>query len=270
MSPRYTVLAIPGTFESHRGDDRIEPVGMCAQVTRYLDPEIFECVNVGYPADFGLHGMSEVESMATCQARLHEMIRATPLPVVLVGYSQGAQVVRKLLADIAADDVTTRDLFIAGAGLIADPERNLGDAIAGSPNMGGCGIAGQGPAWPPDIPVWQLALRLDPITNSATSSPLRPIADVLKWFNVFHPIDWIRDCRAMIAVRGAQSASFTLGSATLAVRDLDHYLREHWHERYAIELFPGTDRTYTEQLAHVIAGHFATVALTAVDAGDRG
>ncbi len=255
MSAKYTVLAIPGTSESHLGDDRIDPYGMTGFVTRELDPAVFECQAVNYPSSFG-YPMSEIESIQVCLKHLEEMIRATPLPVILVAYSQGAQVARQLLALLAANNATVADLEVVGAGFLADPYRNPG--VNEGPRLDGYGLAGAGPAWPDNIPVWELSMQFDPISNSAPDSLLRPVADVLKFFTVTDPVKWAADMTRMVATGEYQRGDYTPTpeSVLRAMADMQNYAVFGMHIKYGSALFPGTNRTFCQHLTDLINARF--------------
>lgn len=254
MSVRYTVLAVPGTSESSLGDTRVDAHGMCRFVTDELRQDVFECRSVNYPSSFGWP-MSEEQSMAICLDALIRAIRDTDLPVLLLGYSQGAQVVRRLLGLLAAKHPSVADLVVVGAGLIADPNRSPG--VNEGPALSGFGIAGVGPAWPAGMPVWEIAYPGDPITNSPAGSLWRPFADVLKYFTVTDPVGWVVNVMRMLVDRSGQGALVDPRLLPGALHDLWAYAFGGQHVAYFHEIFPGTNRTYCQHLADLVNDRFA-------------
>jgi hypothetical protein len=173
---RITVLVVGGTGESHTGDTRTQVTGLLAAVADELDDR-FDCRWIGYPASYGpaphRDGMSFTQSVATGADRLRRALAATTGPVALVGYSQGAVVIRTALTELWADGspVLAR---ILGVGLVADPHQPPGVV----PGCDGWGVAGPGVDLPPEVPVHWVGAADDMICNAGADSFVRDIADL--------------------------------------------------------------------------------------------
>jgi pimeloyl-ACP methyl ester carboxylesterase len=176
-----TILAVGGTGETHRKDPRTAVSGMLAQVTDRLD-ERFDCRWVRYPASYGpvprRNGISYRESVAAGVDNLRaEMARASG-PVMLIGYSQGAVVIRQLLATTHAD--------VAAVGFVADPYQPPG-VVAG---CDGFGLAGHGPDLPEGLPALWIGHPGDVICNASDDSLLRDLADLTATFSTRDVRGW--------------------------------------------------------------------------------
>lgn len=259
-----TILAVGGTGETHRKDPRTAVSGMLAQVTDRLD-ERFDCRWVRYPASYGpvprRNGISYRESVAAGVDNLRaEMARASG-PVMLIGYSQGAVVVRQLLATTHAD--------VAAVGFVADPYQPPG-VVAG---CDGFGLAGHGPDLPEGLPALWIGHPGDVICNASDDSLLRDLADltatfstrdVRGWFdglwlilrsNSFqnaartslHPRQWRRDLRRLrvlaIELAGYLPTRVRLGKLVIANR------RGGRHIAYGFEPFDPDGLTGCEMLS---------------------
>jgi PE-PPE domain len=181
-----SVLCIPGTAENSMGPG---VTGMLANVTRVLQPR-FQCSMVPYPAAYGFP-VSEAKSIQVGVDNAITAIRTAPYPVVLLGYSQGAQIARAILAELAQG--MHRDLVVIAAGLIADPLRPPG--FASGPQelrdrLTGWGVAGQMQEWGENVQVWSMARPEDIICNAPGDSPIRALADWTRWMSITDPIAW--------------------------------------------------------------------------------
>ncbi|MFE0747547.1 PE-PPE domain-containing protein [Gordonia sp. NPDC058843] len=185
-SSAITVFVVGGTGESFPGDARIEVSGLLTGVADELDDR-FVCRWVGYPASYGpapySAGMSFVDSVAIGASRLCTAIRGAAGPIALVGYSQGAVVIRMALADLAATgtpdldhpDLDRPDLDrIVGVGLVADPHQPPGVV----PGCHGWGVAGPGVDLPAGLPVHWVGASEDMICNADADSLVRDVADL--------------------------------------------------------------------------------------------
>lgn len=201
----FTVLAVGGTGESFPGDDRTEVTGMLAGVTDALDSR-FSSRWVGYPASYGptagRHGMAYVDSVACGVTALARAIRETDGPVMLIGYSQGAAVIRTLLAHPVSSAVVERVLAV---GLVADPHQPRG-AIAGCT---GWGVAGPGAAVPSSVPAFWVGAPDDVICNASDDSLIRDVADLTDSLSMLHIRRWITDMCAAVLSRRMQNADRT-------------------------------------------------------------
>ncbi|BDH56658.1 PE-PPE domain-containing protein [Tsukamurella sp. PLM1] len=171
---RITVLAVGGTGESWIDDPRTDVTGMLSHVVAELDGR-FAARWVGYPASYGpvpaRDGVSFVESVAIGVERLLAAIADVAGPVVLIGYSQGCTVVRRVLGAMADGPVLAPNVLAAG--LVSDPERPHGS----DPALCGSGVAGDGPAVPEGLPLLWISHPQDVICNASVDSFVRDIAD---------------------------------------------------------------------------------------------
>lgn len=132
-----TVLVVGGTGESYDGDMRTEVTGLLSGVTDALDDR-FDTRWVGYPASYGpaphLSGISYADSVAAGQRALAAALHAVVGPVMIIGYSQGAVVIRRLLADLDARADMRALSRVVAVGFVADPisrPASLRDATGG-------------------------------------------------------------------------------------------------------------------------------------------
>ncbi|WP_020107229.1 PE-PPE domain-containing protein [Nocardia sp. 348MFTsu5.1] len=197
-----TVLVVGGTGESYAGDTRQRVGGLLAEVTGRLD-ERFDCQWVGYPASYGpvpdLAGMSYLDSVRAGVANLRDRLVATPGPVMLIGYSQGAVVIRNLLADRKSSRA------VVAVGFVADPHQPPG-VVAG---CDGFGLAGEGPAIPTDVPVMWIADPADVICNASRDSLLRDFADLTAAMSIRDVRGWFRNLWQVLRGNDFQNATRT-------------------------------------------------------------
>lgn len=256
MSERwFSVLCVPGTFEPTGPEQPV--TGMLATVCEKLD-ERFHCSQVGYPASYGWP-VAGAKSVQIGVENLLRAIREAPAPVVLLGYSQGAMIVRLVLAELAAG--LHPDLVVVAAGLMADPWRP--PAVVDGPEdlrtqITGWGVAGTGDDWPENMHVWEIAMPRDVITDAPGDSPVRWIADWTEWMSVTDMIAWGMDIRDKIARKKWQSVYTNwmrpwsvLAQYERAARDISSYLGGY-HTQYAVRTMPGTRTTYSEYLCNLI------------------
>lgn len=131
-------------------------------------PERFRFSYVDYPGDFGVHGRSYDESVAQGMSQLTAAIADSANPVIIGGYSQGAEVAGEVArAYIRGMSQHT----IRGVILIADPWRPEG--VGG---MDGSGIRGERGL--DDMPTLWCSNPGDPITALPEGNPLRSVADI--------------------------------------------------------------------------------------------
>jgi pimeloyl-ACP methyl ester carboxylesterase len=174
--------------------------GMLAQVTDRLDDR-FECRWVRYPACYGpvprRGGISYRESVAAGVDNLRAELRRTSGPVMLIGYSQGAVVIRHMLATTPAD--------IAAVGFIADPHQPPGVA----PGCDGFGLAGPGPCLPADLPALWIGHPDDVICNASVDSLLRDLADLTATLSMRDVRGWLTGLWHVLRSNGFQNAART-------------------------------------------------------------
>lgn len=149
---------------------------MLGNVTRHLDDR-FTSRWVPYPASYGpapsLSGMTYEDSVERGCENLADALAVVDGPVMLLGYSQGAVVVRRVVSGLAQrDPESTRR--IVGIGLVADPHQPAGvvDGCSGS------GVAGEGDPLVDAVPARWIGAPDDMICNASEDSLIRDVADL--------------------------------------------------------------------------------------------
>ncbi|MFW0796408.1 PE-PPE domain-containing protein [Gordonia sp. CPCC 205515] len=215
---RVTVLVVGGTGESFAGDDRTTVTGMLAAVTDCLDDR-FAARWVGYPASYGptpqLDGVSYRQSLTVGERHLRDALRATIGPVMLIGYSQGAVVIRAVLHDLwrSGDPMLRR---VLAAGFVADPHQPPG-VVDG---CDGWGVAGPGPDLPPGLATYWVGAADDVICNAGADSLVRDIADLTASMALQRPREWAQQLWTLVRHNAFQNASRTSISLTQMRRDV--------------------------------------------------
>ncbi|MCD2144173.1 PE-PPE domain-containing protein [Gordonia paraffinivorans] len=228
-SPAVTVFVVGGTGESHLGDRRTEVTGLLSGVADVLD-ERFACRWVGYPASYGPApepgGMSFADSVAIGAARLASLLAVSAGTVALVGYSQGAVVIRTALAALAdcGDDVLGR---ILGIGFVADPHQPPGAV----PGCDGWGVAGPGEPLPPGIPVIWVGAPDDMICNARPDSLVRDIADLTRAMAAGTAGRWLRSAWGTLRRNDLQNADRTAVRPSQWRRDVGRLASAWWEIR---------------------------------------
>ncbi|MGB6245201.1 PE-PPE domain-containing protein [Gordonia sp. (in: high G+C Gram-positive bacteria)] len=211
-----TVLAVGGTGESFTGDTGTRVRGMLQAVTDRLDDR-FDARWVGYPSSYGpaptFDGISYADSVSAGVAALAEAIAATEGPVMLIGYSQGAAVIRTLIAHPSAFRLLER---VAAVGFVADPNQPRG-AVAGCP---GWGVAGPGGGLPEDLPAYWVGAASDVICNASEDSLIRDIADLTDSLSLTQVRRSLTDATARVMSRRMQNADATRVAPAQWRRDL--------------------------------------------------
>ncbi|MBF6085145.1 PE-PPE domain-containing protein [Nocardia cyriacigeorgica] len=221
--------------------------GMPSFVTAHLDPKRFHCTPIRYPASYGpapwVLGVDYDRSVDIGLQELLRSIRATPNLAGVIGYSQGAAVITRLLNGIAAGHYP--DVELAFAAVIANPHH-----VPEEPWMP-YGISGRHPAWPTDVPTFSVANLHDPIPCCPADSPLRLFAEVTEKFSVREPYRWGVDLVERAIFHRNQFDFGDLGwhQALEAVDDALNYLVRGEHTNYATRRDPATGRTLCEDLA---------------------
>ena len=215
---RITVLAVGGTGESYQGDSRTAVTGMLAAVTDDLDAR-FMSRWVGYPASYGpangRDGMSYADSVAEGVLALRHQLEQTSGVVMIVGYSQGAVVVRRCVHELQLDGDPALNRVL-GLGFVADPHQPPGVVTGCS----GWGVAGEGPRLPDQIPAWWVGAPTDMICNAEPDSLIRDIADLTPTLEFRRPIRWILDMLAILRDNAFQNAARTSLRPTQWSRDV--------------------------------------------------
>ena len=222
---RITVLAVGGTGESYQGDSRTAVTGLLAAVVDDLDAR-FVSRWVGYPASYGpangRDGMSYADSVAQGVRSLRRQLAQTGGPVMIVGYSQGAVVVRRCMHELHRDGDPVMNRVL-GLGFVADPHQPPG-AVTG---CSGWGVAGEGPRLPDQIPAWWVGAPTDMICNAEPDSLIRDIADLTSTLELRRPFRWILDMLAILRDNAFQNAARTSMRPTQWSRDVRR-VRSAW------------------------------------------
>lgn len=141
---------------------------------------MFRFTYVQYPADYGVR-LTYEESLAEGHRLLIEAITESPYPVIIGGYSQGADIAGTVAAEISAG--AHPELTVLGAVLIADPWRpartSIDTVVMGASS--GFGIRGQRAIG--GMPVFWAANEGDPITALPAGNPLRSLADISEFMS---------------------------------------------------------------------------------------
>ncbi|CAM3284438.1 PE-PPE domain-containing protein [Tsukamurella hominis] len=215
---RITVLAVGGTGESWIDDPRTEVTGMLSHVVAELDAR-FASRWVGYPASYGpvpaRDGISFAESVAIGVERLLTAIAEADGPVMLIGYSQGCTVVRRVLGAMADGPVLAP--HVLAAGLISDPERPHGS----DPALCGSGVAGDGPSVPDGVPLHWISHPQDVICNASVDSFVRDIADATAYLALRDLATWAPRAAGEYLGHRFQNATRTAFGSRQWRRDVD-------------------------------------------------
>lgn len=199
-----TVLVVGGTGESFVGDERTEVTGLLSAVTDCLDKR-FIARWVPYAASYGpvphRDGLSYAASVDGGVANLAAAFDRCTGDVALLGYSQGAVVVRRFATALTDGDCAR----IVGVGLVADPHQPPG----GVPGCDGWGVAGPGDPLPPSLPVFWVGAPDDVICNASPDSLLRDIADLTGAMELHHPGRWWSEIRKRLLCNDLQNADAT-------------------------------------------------------------
>lgn len=215
---QVTVLVVGGTGESFAGDDRTTVTGMLAGVTDCLDSR-FVARWVGYPASYGpsphLDGLSFRRSLVVGSNHLRDALRTTSGPLMVIGYSQGAVVIRSVLHHLwrAGDPALRR---VLAAGFVADPHQPPG-VVKG---CAGWGVAGPGPDLPPGLATYWVGAADDVICNADADSLVRDIADLTASMALRRPREWLRQLWTTVRTNDFQNAARTSISLDQMRRDI--------------------------------------------------
>nr|DAT11424.1 MAG TPA: acetyl xylan esterase [Caudoviricetes sp.] len=233
------VLAVPGTWE--------KPGGLLEGVTSNLDPAHFTVTWIHYPATFALP-MSYEESKKVAVERLREeWARDTKAPIVLLGYSQGADAVGDFAREVAGHP---RLKVVA---LVADPWKPRG------PGIGGAKLLGHGVCGERHIPgahVLHCAIPGDVVCDAHPSSLWRLTADLTQSASLDLPRWGVAVLKTVLDPRvqllDDTPTSQRLWGALSTIPELWRYVGGA-HTAYARRRVPRGGRTYTQELARLIA-----------------
>lgn len=217
--------------------------GISLTFLEHLTPGRFHKILVRYPASY-IYPITYAESVRRGREALLSAIRENPGSVV-GGYSQGAEVVGDVVAEI--DRGLHPGLSVAACALIADPSRPIGAGVPGRPAASGYGISGQ--RFVPVTPTFWAAAEGDPITALPPGNPLRSMADLTEFMTLTDPA-------------AARRWGEALHERALQGRWQQWWSVRHWHSwagatGYAYNyLFGGrhTSAYVTEGLAGELAG----------------
>lgn len=216
-----TVLAVGGTGESFPGDDRTAVTGMLAAVTEDLDAR-FTARWVPYPASYGPSPRLDGESyhasvcagVVALARAIDEAVAQDPqATVMLIGYSQGAVVIRTLLAHPSSHHLHPA---IGAVGFVADPHQPPG-VVTG---CAGWGVAGPGPALPDGLPAFWVGAADDVICNASPDSLIRDVADLSGVLSAGQLRRWAGDVWARVRAADLQNAAVTRVSPSQWRRDV--------------------------------------------------
>lgn len=215
---KLTVLAVGGTGESYDGDRRSRVSGLLAGVVACLDDR-FESRWVVYPASYGpvpqSGGVSYRRSVEIGEANLVAALDDCDGPVMLIGYSQGAVVIRHALHAMARrGGGGLRRIW--GVGFIADPHQPPGVV----PGCDGWGVAGPGVSLPVGLDVHWVGTPEDMICNAGPDSLLRDVADLTSEMGFRRPVEWLRQLWGLLRDNAFQNASRTAIRFSQVRRDI--------------------------------------------------
>ena len=154
----YKIVAVPGTSETNSNANTSQPVGLLKSipdlVTNAGSPVSSEFV--AYPASAFAGGAdystSEAEGVAKTKSILSGTATRCPATkILLVGYSQGADVAGDVAAEIGSGRGPIPKDRLAGTVLIADPQRGTPMESVVGPNPPGTGILGPRTGFATDV-----------------------------------------------------------------------------------------------------------------------
>lgn len=204
------VLCVGGTGESYAGDERREVTGALSAFTKVLDPAQFIPEWVGYPASYGsTHSYEESVSAGSFNLyqRCLEGLGETHYANLIVGYSQGAVIVQKMVEAARLSQIP--EAAIAGGLTIGNPRRNgLNDFPGLKLKPGTYGIAGKGMSLPMvDGPfLLDMVVPGDPIAEMTKGALLRDVADFTGFMSLSTLKQWGEETRRLIKTQGFQNA----------------------------------------------------------------
>lgn len=230
-----TVITVPGIGEplSHT----LAPRGLLENFTRHLSPDLFICRQFNYRNQYGpvptWDGTAYDVNLHTAVRELAGEVARDPNPVILAGYSAGAQVISQLLTSMHAGVHT--NLEIPAVVMVANPLQRREEVPATSRTL--FGIAGEHGPWPRDIQLFSLANPADIIPCSEEHSPLRGFSDITRTFSFHDPFRWIgKYLEAAFTGRNQNWWNpFTRGAWARAVDGGIGYLNRTQHEQWYLE-----------------------------------
>lgn len=181
-----TVFTVPGIGEALSPTGT--PVGMLENLTRHLPNHLFVCRQFNYRNQYGpvptWNGTAYGKNLHTAAMELSRSIEQESNPVILIGYSAGAQVVSTYLE---ASNWFSGDDNVIAAVLIANPVQAPGEGDT----SGRYGIAGMHNKWPDNVRTFFLSNPDDIICSSDPGSPIRGLENISETFSFTDPWQWI-------------------------------------------------------------------------------
>ncbi|WP_157120283.1 cutinase family protein [Nocardia xishanensis] len=151
--PAVTGVFLPGTWETNPWADETAPVGMLAPLATALSAGLGDSFAFRFPAyeaaafDRMPYGDSKATGVAAASRAVTDFGRDCPATkFVLAGYSQGADAMGDLAAEIGCTGAPVAADRVLAVGLIADPRQGTGGATLVGPPVPGQGIAGPRPS----------------------------------------------------------------------------------------------------------------------------
>ncbi|OZF05225.1 hypothetical protein CH302_00965 [Rhodococcus sp. 15-2388-1-1a] len=252
MPELITIVQARGIGETLNGTT------MCSVVTDPLPRDRFRVVNVRHRSEYGpvpvINGQAYNRTRAEAIRLALIAIEQAPGPVVLVGYSGGADAMGDLAAQIGrgVHGNLARTKLIAVV-LIADPKN---PRILFAPQWGIAGsrlihTAAQ---------VWRANDPNDVIPLCDANSPLRTVADQTDAMSLVDLAGWGISYLAKLRARQLQAVVINWRDPASvrylydrAIEQFNGY-RNGEHVNYHRRIMPGTGRTYTAELTRRIAG----------------
>ncbi|MFI2476213.1 cutinase family protein [Nocardia xishanensis] len=151
--PAVAGVFLPGTWETNPWADETAPVGMLAPLATALSAGLGDSFDFRFPAyeaaafDRMPYGDSKATGVAAASRAVTDFGRDCPATkFVLAGYSQGADAMGDLAAEIGCTGAPVAADRVLAVGLIADPRQGTGGATLVGPPVPGQGIAGPRPS----------------------------------------------------------------------------------------------------------------------------
>ncbi|MGV9822536.1 cutinase family protein [Nocardia xishanensis] len=151
--PPVAGVFLPGTWETNPWADETAPVGMLAPLATALSAGLGDSFAFRFPAyeaaafDRMPYGDSKATGVAAASRAVTGFGRDCPATqFVLAGYSQGADAMGDLAAEIGCTGAPVAADRVLAVGLIADPRQGTGGATLVGPPVPGQGIAGPRPS----------------------------------------------------------------------------------------------------------------------------
>ncbi|WP_431969964.1 cutinase family protein [Nocardia sp. bgisy134] len=151
--PAVAGVFLPGTWETNPWADETAPVGMLAPLATGLSAGLGDSFAFRFPAyeaaafDRMPYGDSKATGVAAASRAVTDFGRDCPATrFVLAGYSQGADAMGDLAAEIGCTGAPIAADRVLAVGLIADPRQGTGGATLIGPPVPGQGIAGPRPS----------------------------------------------------------------------------------------------------------------------------